>query len=147
MATSASTRLFGVIGHPVAENPGKVIQEAAFGEMGLKRWQYLTIDVKPEDLEREIWAEIENIKTDGVTGDEIQKIKNRSEANFVRSLSFSAGLASAVGRAELHRGWRSILADNEAVQNVTNDDIKRVAVKYFVKDNSLTAVYTRTTGR
>jgi len=103
--------------------------------------------VKPEDLEREIWAEIENIKTDGVTGDEIQKIKNRSEANFVRSLSFSAGLASAVGRAELHRGWRSILADNEAVQNVTNDDIKRVAVKYFVKDNSLTAVYTRTTGR
>ncbi len=49
---------------------------------------------------REIWAEIENIKTDGVTGDEIQKIKNRSEANFVRSLSFSAGLASAVGRAD-----------------------------------------------
>ncbi len=30
---------------------------------------------------------------------------------------------------------------------MTNDDIKRVAVKYFVKDNSLTAVYTRTTGR
>ena len=57
------------------------------------------------------------------------------------------GRALAVGRAELHRGWRSILADNEAVLNVTNDDIKRVAVKYFVKDNSLTAVYTRTADR
>ncbi len=63
--------------------------------------------VKPEDLEKEIWAE----------------------------------------RADLMRGWRSILTDLEALQKVTNDDIKRVAAKYFVKDNSLTAIYTRKSGR
>jgi shikimate dehydrogenase len=43
--------LVGVFGHPVAENPGVVIQEAAFRDLGLERWHFLTIDVDPLDLE------------------------------------------------------------------------------------------------
>ncbi len=42
--------LVGVFGHPVAENPTVVMQEAAFQELGLN-WRYLTIEVYPEDLE------------------------------------------------------------------------------------------------
>ncbi len=42
--------LVGVFGHPVAENPGVVIQEAAFADLGLERWHFLTIDVDPADL-------------------------------------------------------------------------------------------------
>jgi shikimate dehydrogenase len=42
--------LVGVFGHPVAENPGVVIQEAAFADLGLERWRFLTIDVDPADL-------------------------------------------------------------------------------------------------
>ena len=42
--------LVGVFGHPVSENPGVIIQEAAFADMGLLRWRFLTIDVKQEDL-------------------------------------------------------------------------------------------------
>jgi shikimate dehydrogenase len=41
--------LVGVFGHPVAENPTIVMQEAAFQELGLN-WRYLTIEVYPEDL-------------------------------------------------------------------------------------------------
>lgn len=41
--------LVGVFGHPVAENPTCVMQEAAFEALGL-RWRYLTIDVSPEAL-------------------------------------------------------------------------------------------------
>jgi shikimate dehydrogenase len=41
--------LVGVFGHPVAENPTVVMQEAAFKELGLN-WRYLTIEVLPEDL-------------------------------------------------------------------------------------------------
>ena len=82
-----------------------------------------------------------------LTDEEIQKAKNKGEAAFVRSLTSTSGLASRVGRAELKRGWRSILTDLEDLKKVTNDDIKRVAAKYFVKDNSLTAIYTRKTGR
>ncbi|MCJ7587458.1 MAG: insulinase family protein [Candidatus Aminicenantes bacterium] len=104
-------------------------------------------NVQPEDLEREIWAEIDKIKKEGVTEEEIQKAKNRGEANFLRSLQSTMGLASRVGRAELNRGWRSILTDLDALKKVGNDDVKRVAAAYFVKDNSLTAVYRRKMGR
>jgi shikimate dehydrogenase len=41
--------LVGVFGHPVAENPTIVMQEAAFQELGLN-WRYLTIEVYPDDL-------------------------------------------------------------------------------------------------
>jgi predicted Zn-dependent peptidase len=104
-------------------------------------------NITPEDLEKEIWAELENIQREGATPDEIQKAKNRSEAAFLRSLQSTMGLASRVGRAELHRGWRSILADLDALKAVTNEDVKRVAAKFFVKDNSLTAIYKRKMGR
>jgi shikimate dehydrogenase len=42
--------LVGVFGHPAAENPGVVIQEAAFRALGLERWRFLTIDVDPGKL-------------------------------------------------------------------------------------------------
>jgi shikimate dehydrogenase len=41
--------LVGVFGHPVAENPTIVMQEAAFQALGL-HWRYLTIEVYPQDL-------------------------------------------------------------------------------------------------
>lgn len=42
--------LVGVFGHPAAENPGVIIQEAAFRDLGLERWHFLTIDVDPGKL-------------------------------------------------------------------------------------------------
>lgn len=103
-------------------------------------------NVQPEDLEKEIWVEIEKIKKDGVTDKELQKAKNKFEARFIRSLSSTSGLARTLGRAELHRGWRSVITDIDDLKNVTNEDIKKVAEKYFVKDNSLTAIYRRDGG-
>ncbi len=100
-------------------------------------------NVQPEDIEKEIWAEIERIKTEGVTPEEIQKAKNSLEASFIRRLSSNRGLTSSIGRAELHRGWHSMLDDLDDINSVTNDDIKRIADEYFVKDNSLTAIYKR----
>jgi len=42
--------LVGVFGHPVAENPTVVMQEAGFQALQLN-WRYLTIEVLPQDLE------------------------------------------------------------------------------------------------
>ena len=42
--------LVGVFGQPVAENPGVVIQDAAFEAMGLERWHFLTLDVDKDKL-------------------------------------------------------------------------------------------------
>lgn len=41
--------LTGVLGHPVAENPTVVMQEAAFRALDLN-WRYLNLEVLPEDL-------------------------------------------------------------------------------------------------
>jgi predicted Zn-dependent peptidase len=104
-------------------------------------------NVQPEDLEKEIWAELDKVKKEGLTAEEIQKAKNRLEVSFIRSLSMAYGLAAQIGRAELNRGWRSLLTNLDEVLKVGNEDIKRVAAKYFVKDNSLTAIYKRKMGR
>ena len=45
--------LVGVFGHPVAENPTVVMEEAGFQALQLN-WRYLTIEVLPEDLEAAI---------------------------------------------------------------------------------------------
>jgi shikimate dehydrogenase len=49
-AKNYKAELVGVFGHPVAENPTIIMQEAAFEATGLN-WRYLTIEVLPEDLE------------------------------------------------------------------------------------------------
>jgi len=49
-SVSYKAELVGVFGCPVAENPTIVMQEAAFEDRGLN-WRYLTIEVRPEDLE------------------------------------------------------------------------------------------------
>lgn len=46
--------LVGVFGQPVVENPGVVIQDAAFQAMGLERWHFLTLDVDKDQLENAI---------------------------------------------------------------------------------------------
>lgn len=43
------SELVGVFGHPVAENPTIIMQEAAFRALGLD-WRYLNIEVYPQDL-------------------------------------------------------------------------------------------------
>ncbi|TVQ39577.1 MAG: shikimate dehydrogenase [Spirochaetaceae bacterium] len=49
MEQSYLDNLVGVFGHPVAENPTCVMQDAAFAHLGI-RWKYLTIEVLPRDL-------------------------------------------------------------------------------------------------
>ena len=49
ISQSYKAELVGVFGHPVAENPTGVMQEAAFQDRSLN-WRYLTIEVRPEDL-------------------------------------------------------------------------------------------------
>ncbi len=50
---SYKPELVGVFGFPVAENPTVVMMEAAFDHLNID-WRYLTIEVKPGDLEAAI---------------------------------------------------------------------------------------------
>jgi zinc protease len=100
-------------------------------------------EITPEMLEEEIWSVIEEIKLNGVTERELQTARNRAEASFVRGLSSGWGLARRLATAALTRGWQTLQTDLDALKDVTNEDIMRVASTYLVHDNSLAAVYVR----
>lgn len=84
--------LVGVIGHPAAENPGVVIQEAAFKAMGLALWRFLTIDVDADDLENAIKG-LKAFKMRGINCTLPHKIK---VLEYLDELSQSARLIGAV---------------------------------------------------
>jgi len=84
--------LVGVFGHPAAENPGVVIQEAAFKDMGLERWRFLTIDVDPGKLEDAI-AGLKAMKMKGINCTLPHKIE---VLKYLDEISPSAKLIGAV---------------------------------------------------
>lgn len=84
--------LVGVIGHPAAENPGVVIQEAAFRALGLNLWRFLTIDVDPDKLEDAIKG-LKAFKMRGINCTIPHKI---NVIPYLDTLSESARLIGAV---------------------------------------------------
>ncbi len=97
----------------------------------------------PEELELALYEEIERLKNEPVSDYELQKVKNRAEANFIMSLRSSRGLASRLGRAELGLGWRNLQLSVDQLKKVTADDIIRVAKTYFTKDNRTVGILVR----
>jgi predicted Zn-dependent peptidase len=100
------------------------------------------IDADPKDphtlseIENAIYAELEKLKTEPVSEHELDRIRNQTEADLVRSLGSNVGLAFRLGSyAALYGDWRELLKDVERRNAVTADDIMRVARKYFVKEN------------
>ncbi|MGO8693145.1 MAG: shikimate dehydrogenase [Rectinemataceae bacterium] len=84
--------LVGVFGHPAAENPGVVIQEAAFRDLGLERWHFLTIDVDPSGLGDAILG-LKAMKFRGINCTIPHKIE---VLKYIDKLSPSAELIGAV---------------------------------------------------
>jgi shikimate dehydrogenase len=84
--------LVGVFGHPAAENPGVVIQEAAFRDMGLNLWRFLTIDVDPDALE----DAIKGLKAFKMRGINCTIPHKMAVIKYLDELSESARLIGAV---------------------------------------------------
>ena len=89
-----------------------------------------------EQLEQEIYNELERLKNEPPTEWELQKIKNQLEADFIRGLESNSGLADEIGYYEAVTGdWRYINTAIEKIKAVTAEDVMRVAKKYFTKTN------------
>jgi len=103
--------------------------------------------VTPESLEPELWAELERVVNEGVTDPELQAAKNKWESRFYMGMQSAASITRMLGRAELNRGWHSLLTDVDLIKKVTVDDIKAVAARIFRRDNATVAIYKRKMGR
>lgn len=93
---------------------------------------------KPQEMGDAIHAEIEKIKTQDISDDELKMIKTRAKANLIRGLGENSGLAFQLGMAEARYGdWRELFRQVDRIEKITKGDIRRVANETF-KDNNRT---------
>ncbi|MEE2822848.1 MAG: pitrilysin family protein [Acidobacteriota bacterium] len=78
-------------------------------------------------------VEIERLKTELVSNVELERAKTRSRASLIRALSSNRGLARQLTFYEVVTGdWRNLFRQLDALDQVTPQDIQRVAQEYFV---------------
>ena len=89
-----------------------------------------------DTMETSILEEIEKIKNGEISQEALDRARTNARANLIRSLDSNSGLASSLASAENLRGdWRKVFTDIEKLNEVTVDDIQRVANEYLTKDN------------
>jgi predicted Zn-dependent peptidase len=88
-----------------------------------------------------IHAEIERLKTEDVSDEELQSVKTRAKADLIRGLGNNQGLASQLGESQaLYGDWREVFRDISQLEAVTKADIRRVANKTFREGNRTVAM-------
>jgi len=90
----------------------------------------------PDQLRDAIRAEVERIKSEDVTDEELRMVKTRVKANLIRRLGNNGGLAFQLGTNQARYGdWRELFRSVERVEKVSRADIRRIAEKTFVAEN------------
>jgi predicted Zn-dependent peptidase len=96
---------------------------------------------KTQEVGDAIHAEIERLKKEDISDDELKMIKTRAKATLIRSLGTNEGLAFALGLNEARYGdWRELFRNVERIEKVTKADIRRVANQTFVPGNRTVGV-------
>jgi predicted Zn-dependent peptidase len=94
----------------------------------------------PDEVEAAIHKELERLKSEDVTDDELAAFRTRSRADRLRGLADNAGLASQMADYQTKFGdWREMFREQAKDDAVTKADIRRVANKIFVASNRTTA--------
>jgi len=97
--------------------------------------------VKASELEEAILNEVEKIISEGISENELQKVKNQKLMEFYRTLETINGLSNTIGTYELFFGdYKKLFSAPEDYKKVSVDDIKEVAAKYFTKQNRTVGV-------
>ena len=89
-----------------------------------------------DDVEIALREEIERLKNEPVTTQELQRVKTQLKAALLRSLDSNMGMARLLTEYEAKTGdWRNIFTELAAISQVTAADIQRVAQKTFTSRN------------
>ncbi len=93
-----------------------------------------------DEVRDAIHKELERMKTEDVTDDELERYKTRTKADKLRGLADNDGLANQlVTYQTLYGDWREMFKEIAKIDAVTKADIKRVAAKTFVESNRTSA--------
>lgn len=90
----------------------------------------------PEEARDGIRVELERLKNEDVTADDLKMVKTRAKANLIRGLDSNAGLAQQLAIAQARYGdWRELFRQVDRIEKVSAADIRRVANTTFVDRN------------
>lgn len=94
-----------------------------------------------DEVEKTVYAELEKIAKEGITENELQKIKNQKLMEFYGSIETIDGKSNSLGTYELFFGdYKKMFSAPDEYAKVSLDDVKRVANTYFKKSNRTVGV-------
>ena len=106
-------------------------------------------NLKNDDVEAAIYAEIAQIQKEPIADWELQKAKAGARRAFINSLQSSLGRANAIGQAAVYYNDPNLINTRiDKVTAVTKEDVQRVANKYLVPTNRTVVITVpKATGR
>jgi zinc protease len=94
-----------------------------------------------DEIEKTVYTELEKIAKDGISENELQKIKNQKLMEFYSSVETIDGKSNSIGTYELFFGdYKKMFTAPDEYAKVSLDDVKRVAATYFKKSNRTVGV-------
>jgi len=100
------------------------------------------VGVNSADLEAAMDIEVAKIRKELITDEELQKLRNQIENNFISSNTTVAGIAGSLATYEMFFGDANLInTEIDRYMKVTKEDIRRVAQKYFQKNNRVVLHY------
>lgn len=99
------------------------------------------VNVDTATLEAEIDAIILDIQENGITQEELDRIKTSSYAGFVRGLQSSMGLAQQLTTYQIQTGsWKNLFSALDDINAVTVQDVQAAATKYLKKQRRVVGI-------
>ncbi|MCY7322553.1 MAG: insulinase family protein, partial [Phormidesmis sp. CAN_BIN36] len=89
-----------------------------------------------DDVSAALRLEIERLKTEPVSAQELDRVKTQARAGLLRSLDSNSGMAESLLEYEIKTGsWRNLFKQVDAIAAITPADIQRVAQSTFTSEN------------
>lgn len=102
----------------------------------------VNMGVSADELEAALEAEIDRVKTEPITEQEFQKLRNKVENDLVTGNSTMAGIAESLADYHVYYGDANLInTEINRYMAVTKEDMQRVAGKYLVKTNRVVLQY------
>ena len=132
-----SSRLY----EKLVREKGLALNAAADNSLLSKDPGLFTISIDPlagremSAVEKALEEELERLRNEPVSTEELEKAKNQAEAEFVYGQDSLFYQAMLLGQFEIASDWRKIDGYIPSIRKVTAGDITRVARKYFIPEN------------
>jgi predicted Zn-dependent peptidase len=95
----------------------------------------------PQEVGDAIHTEIDRLKKEDISDEELKMVKTRAKANLIRSLDSNDGLAQNLAVYQtLYGDWRELFKSVDRIDAVTKADVRRVANQVFVPTNRTVGV-------